>query len=1746
MEKAVPQESLAKSFHCSKCTLIFKSKIYLFEHLNKVHCLGVDAALKDAGLKYAETKKVNIENNRTAGKSFTCSSCDFKTCSQDILTNHEMACQITESTNLTEIIMMPVTLANQHNEPDEASSSKDLKTYKRPSQTISKYFAASPGSNVAPKLSSNTKETQILKETVCKVPATRTIDLYNQSAFSFLQSDHLFHTKHRESDSQKEQTNTAINNIEIARRANIESLKGPNIKKAKLEKDLPAVTENTNGKLSGNAEFSFEVSDEEEEKKLHLVNRDPAPPKVYFCKQCDFNDASFRLMSSHYQSNHLYVKCNAGYIQQSTDQSATFRCLECPVEFLSTVDLKWHYTEKHPEAPDVFKVKLNELRLAFKCFTCTFTCNEMEGLRHHYKEKHPTFEADNSLLFCQYFVREREEEPPQQVTCEQTSSPEKSVEVSPKRTSTTEVEIAPSHKPLPSSGPDLTPYKCSKCDFEHKSAVVMNVHYQKKHPEKSVSLDEIKHLARETSRITPKKETLQNEKNVVHLQEKVTSFVLKCTPEASKASPELLRIENVRSLKDGAEMGKSPSKPDRKTTKDLETDEPIPSQKAKHKPERVLPNDSIKSSPELLSEATRKTLDFSALKQVKSPTNEKRPKILPSKPKRKTTNRSEDLEMDETVSSQKTKHKPELWGLPNDGILSSAELPSEATKKTQEFSTPKHVKSAKNEGRPKTSPSKPKTEATQSKSDKLLCSSPLEMHYCQFCDYTSPNIRSIIGHHNAKHAADIFLSKEDIIQYSAEVIENNLKSQTLKTTLKTSEAQLKQNGAKEIKVYTDSAKLFYCHLCNFGNPSAQGVITHQSRVHKYQLSSRKSILKYTALIHEKLKKSSQGKSTSSPSALPLPIITEGDRDMFFCPSCNYKNKELPEVQRHHFKAHRKYGCRSDISLYTTRVLKRLQKSSKSAANQEKLEGKKKETNCSSKTSSSSAQLSVKNSEPQRKLPCKYCTFTTQYVFLLMSHLKKVHHSKLSVNTVLRLCFRKGVLQSGYHCEWCVFSHKKAEAVYKHYKDQHPGCKQTSLSVVKARLFVGCKELHTNDKRTEIKPVNQGQMSQSSGKNRGKKFKCAECSFKSNSKFSLTRHCNNIHPPLAKDDPLGPPSDKDTREKSQMEDLNEMPGLFESFQMPLEDGYQESLSSKAFKCPLCPATFNSQHGLSVHCGMKHLEVKEPEKQEEIQPDEKPEEIQGRMHVFKCPYCNYISTSYQGVLTHCQMKHPASTSRVKSFYLDAERLQDLDDNAKRNDPGEALKFSGYLCKACPRICAKLNNLKSHLERDHNKTALNKPKPAAKPSLGVKLAKPHSTLKSVAKPSLSTKKIYVRIKCKQCPYVSTTNVGLTKHLLREHNNTAPSDCVLKCMLCPQKYSFKTRLAKHYIKKHGKSAYLKHYVPLYQPVRKKQETSSQQQQKTLVKRLIFKCPSCPYVNTTYHGTLTHSQMKHPSISVRADELETGEIIVSSTVGCLKGKGSYDRGYLCTRCPQIHPSIKRLTAHCKKEHGNGAVSELFIKPEVEEKEDGNTVVGDEASSAPLKTSLENSVHLQREDGKAAASDSVSSRASVAKAAHLKKLVGKDSSYKCQLCAYSAFTRKLLQGHYKCSHKLDPLSTYKMLEKYNKRKNNFPIRYIQLKKRLNLLCKKCPDCVFNSSQLLIDHYNAFHQLRSKSDFTVLSFGVKKGSTGLYKCKHCKVVLNGTKKLFTHLDRHRDQMKAALCKKSSFVISTADPQSPKVS
>ncbi|XP_030593978.1 zinc finger protein 462-like [Archocentrus centrarchus] len=1621
ISQAVAQETPAKAFHCSQCVLIFKSKVYLFEHLNKVHGLDTETSLREAGL-CSVTNKAGTENSSgSSGDNFKCQHCDFKAYSWDSLSEHEELCQKTsENLNVSGSLIisenldttLSVITTSQNSEAAGASespsdlsdistsetkcTSKDLKTYKRPLQTITKYFSVSSGSNTkaAAKLADGTRGTLILQESpssscssggVFKVTAKSVIDITASKSYHFLHSHLTTDLMPSKPQEQFKETVPAG----AVKRSSIDISKSHPAKKAKLddEETLMEKENESRQQSSSSNEFSFEVSEDEE---------DAEAPKVYSCKHCDYSDVGIRRVSAHYQNEHPYIRYSSVYIQDSSDQSATFRCLECPVEFLSTADLKRHYMENHPEAPDVITMKSYELSLVFRCFICTFTTNVLKSLKEHYKAKHATYEVENSLLFCRYSM---------------TECPEESSRPSPERSG----EIPPEHTHAAQNPTDVALYKCKKCTFSHKSVVVMHVHYQKWHPDEAITIDKIKQSACVTSRAAPE---MRPEKYQDSLTPVDPSEI---TPEASMNHSEFSQTEK---------------------------------------------GESVESPTRCNNQITTRLANLSS-------------------------------------------------------------------------------------------------------------SSPNEMFYCQFCSYTSTKIKSILGHHNAKHSMDAPIDTSDVLWYSVEMQKKKLQSEA-NMSKSTSCSQLETNkqvkmcreteiqheedhaaDASETGFYPCPENLFYCQKCNFANPTVKGVINHQAKIHRKCNSGSKCVLEHTALVRDEIRKAKSNAMDSS-SRLPLPIMNEGDENAFFCHFCNYRHSTLDQVMRHYLKVHHGFKVNpSDVLLHTSKILDQTQKSSlKSTRNQEvaqeplkKMDKKKKKLKKLAKSLLISAPPPATAPQTQRSLKCYRCTYSTEQVYALKTHIRKTHQVKRTVTDLLRLCFRQGALEPGYHCEFCTFKHEKAAAVYEHYQEHHSG-RVPGLEYVSTRLYVGpgvvlSEKKKLKQKRSGGDGTSKRLLFQRSGQNETG-LSCRKCSFKSNSLSDLAHHYRAVHPLGAKQDCVGL-NTKKASTSWRVKDHSEPPDSFKSCQVPVKfDKSQDEAeaSSIAYKCPHCSMNFTTQHGLHVHYGMKHpetligkLEQQKPQKQ-----------LQKRLHVFKCPYCTYVNTVYQGVLTHCQMKHPDAPSRADSLHVDMTHVQNLDDARKSSRPGESLKFSGHMCKTCPQICATLDKLNNHCEQDHNRlesgasTSQSTVKPTPKPltKRTMLLSKVHSMHGSISKASFLSKKIYASISCQLCSYTCTTKFALGRHLLATHKHAISKDCVYKCVLCSNVYFRRKHLAGHYAVTHGKEAYLKYYVPVYK--QKPSEVSSTRHQANATESfkssitaedsfLVYRCPKCPYVNASYHGTLTHCQMKHPAIVVRADELETGEVLASNMVGCSLGKGSNQRGYTCKKCAQIHASLTKLNAHCKRDHSETEVSEHSAETE----------------NQPAHTSQGSAQEDEAEEV---------SVAETRQAPHVKTpetcrsiplaVWSNKTLYKCQMCTYKGLYRKYLQCHYKNTHKLDAVSAHKLLEKYNKRKWNFPRSLPKSEDKTNVKCLKCPNVTFDSSQLLIDHYSTFHRSEWKLDFTVLSLGSeKKKTTGVYKCIHCKTQLNGIRKMCYHMDRHRartmEMAKAAQRKASSLVISATPEQ-----
>lgn len=1651
---AVIQEPQPKCLQCSQCSLVFKSKVFLFEHLNKVHGLDVGTALTGAGLKHLETCEAVTDNGSTnADNPFECQHCDFTALSRDELDEHEKQCQtelgvengianqvISEPQQTKIIVVLKKEAERETQAPAKStsnatfttSSSKDLKTYKRPLQAISKYLEESTGVKPKPPvLSGNctlsldgTKETLILQESpsnsnpnssgVFKVTAVPTIDITKTDSTRFLMMDPFPDAKAKPAKPQGLLKETHPSSVD--KRPKSESSGGPPAKKTKSDKEAtnrPKSTSEIKQPLS-NTEFSFDISEDEQERILE----DTDERKVYVCKHCDFSAVGIRAVSIHYQNSHPHIQYTAAYLQNPSDQSATFRCLKCPTEFSHVAELKKHFTENHPETPYPLEEHPYNLSFAFKCFVCPFTTIASKALKEHYKTKHPTHTVENPLMFCRYLASRRQEGDESHLNeCDKVPGPDRTREISPERASAASRETTRTSSPqLPTStGADVALYQCNRCEFKHKSVVVMHVHYQKSHPDEVVSIDTIKQSSRVSS--------------LTHSQ---------------KAS-------------------------------DMCIDSVI---------EKSLPIDS----------------DSNSHKSKSSKKSKKRIKLVLRNPA----------------------HNPEIF-------QRRAESPTAVTADTEEDS-----------GTRKTTLTKQNQET--SSSEALSNSLPKNLFYCKVCSYSSTNMASVVGHHNKKHYEYERTDPEEIALFSAKVQMKKLKNSVRSSSTSSDSRASKQDDVrsvnkskqqKELNPYASPENLFYCQKCNFANLTVKGVLNHQAKIHSNLKLERDCILKHTSLVCDQILKS-KSKDKDSTSQLPLPIMSEVIVNPLFCNLCNFRNTSMEGVLKHYCTRHPTIRIKSQqIRSYSLKICEKIAESQLETPANQGVKQPSLEEKGSKKQISRVPDPPVMAFQSQRTLKCHKCLYKTQHVYLLKRHEWQIHKIHRTVTEVLRLCYREGSVPAGYHCEMCVFSHKTAEAVFDHYRERHP--KQPSLEYIITRLYVGPDSIKIKKKKmqkdslADVDVSDDSLPSQSSEQNDTKTYSCKACSFKSDSVVNMSHHYRAIHPWSVKED--GSVLDVNHSRKPgasrQFEDQSDVFPPFEAYQEPLEfensleTADKETKSSKKFKCQLCSWKFNTQHHLSAHLSQIH--------------DVNERRIQKSVHVFKCPHCTYVNTNHHGVLTHCQMMHPGLESSPNSLLMDRDHLNNMKSCLKKR--GHALRLSGYMCETCPLIYATLGKLHKHCRKNHNEAFKNSvpavPKPSSIPkNTQVKIRSNHGF---VSKSSLLRSTKYAKIRCQKCAYKSTTKIGMSRHMLLFHSDTSVAkdvDPPFKCALCSNSYYRKKRLGNHYITKHGKESFTKFFLPLKKQLEKKpwsthQDILSAQHGGNSLggsisntttgqnKVMVFTCPYCSYVNATFHGVLTHCQMRHPDFTARADQLKSVEILKTDMIGGSKGNNLVARGFRCKKCPQIHASMKKLKTHIERSHSQSeaTTSKLIIKIKTTKKQPDHEFQHSVLEAFALKNDISAEGAPRTDPSHQLETPHVNQTNIMVRK--------KEPLYECQICSYTAFFRRYLQSHYRKYHKIDVVTTFKMLQKYNKRKPSKDSISEVAQSEESVKCKLCPDSMFTSSELLLDHFRTTHNSDQILDFTILSRGSKR-TTGLYKCSHCNKQLNGIRKMCYHLDRHRER------------------------
>ena len=570
--------------------------------------------------------------------------------------------------------------------------------------------------------------------------------------------------------------------------------------------------------------------------------------------------------------------------------------------------------------------------------------------------------------------------------------------------------------------------------------------------------------------------------------------------------------------------------------------------------------------------------------------------------------------------------------------------------------------------------------------------------------------------------------------------------------------------------------------------------------------------------------------------------------------------------------------------------------------------------------------SVKKLSDLRALKCGTCLYTTPHLYLLKRHMMNKHRVKTTIAEVVHAAYLDGLLEQGYHCQWCVYSNTEALKVQQHYQKCHPLCGGFSLDHITLDLYAGPQaspqaspsknlspdsENIVEDQQTPQKATRGGAKTAPSPKPVGKPAKvypCRACPFKGSSIASVKRHYRAVHPWSVKED--GSVLDVITSRqpgelKQHLGDVdNEMPGSFESYQKPVEDfeelaegisgdsSLDASASIRMFKCAVCSTFFNTHHGLMTHCGKKHPDYK-PEKE-----TEKELGVSVRTSVYKCEVCSYVNTRCHGILTHCQMKHPSFKARAGRLQTKIVQFPNVQQCVRKRSGRVTLQ--GYTCKLCPVTHASLKKLKVHNETHRHSTASTKLKTAhvIKKQLLSKYRSAQGSI-STSKGSIGTSKGSKR-KCHRCTFTCNTMKHLASHINSSHNCTA--EHTYTCCVCLYSSVVPVYLANHYRRMHGPDSYRTYFAATHM---------------SLMQKSSDVCPS-PTPEASANSAASSAQERSAKTMTKN---RTKKKSISKLFAKSSGKGAIK----CKKCTKYFPSALLLSIHYTNLHSTAFKRDFTI-----------------------------------------------------------------------------------------------------------------------------------------------------------------------------------------------------------------------------
>ncbi|KAM8827922.1 zinc finger protein 462 isoform 2-T6 [Spinachia spinachia] len=691
---------------------------------------------------------------------------------------------------------------------------------------------------------------------------------------------------------------------------------------------------------------------------------------------------------------------------------------------------------------------------------------------------------------------------------------------------------------------------------------------------------------------------------------------------------------------------------------------------------------------------------------------------------------------------------------------------------------------------------------------------------CDVCSFGSPNMHSVLVHYQKKHP-------EQKASYFR--IQKTMKVISVDQSQPAANSSYHLNMATPPKqpnavVYGSDEEMYYCKHCVYSNRSVVGVLVHYQKRHP-EVKVTAKYIKHGAptpglmkLMDELqiatpkqfLKQFQNNGHDGSNNTSPKPGSGEkGEDELFFCQHCDYGNRTVKGVLIHYQKKHRETKANADLVRRHTAVVRSQRERAQMVQ--------------SSSVSSASipAPPDPENATPLRSLKCRHCSYTSPYVYALKKHLKKEHPTvKATAMTILHWAYQDGILEAGYHCEWCIYSHAEPQGLLLHYQRRHPE-HNVDYTYMASKLWAG------------------PETTQHGGNMETKHYKCRDCAFEACTIWDITSHYQVVHPWAIKGDESvlldiikgnGPAEDLQQvvanehasfNCQSVDDDLTQAMATTPQESNPHPPHPRLSISNNPYQCTVCLSEYNSLHGLLTHYGKKHpgMKVKAADfaQEADINPSS----------VYKCRHCPYVNSRIHGVLTHYQKRHPLVKVTAEDFADDIEQIGDAnegDDKCKTQRQG----YGAYRCKICPYTHGTLEKLKIHYEKYHNQSASEmfapslsyfssgrETEPVAECSAGntssaAKVQEVGEMDLALSQLPINKSEKHAIFKCQLCKYFCSTRKGIARHYRIKHNNVRAQpegkNNVFKCALCSYTNPIRKGLAAHYQKRHDIDAYYTH----------------------------------------------------------------------------------------------------------------------------------------------------------------------------------------------------------------------------------------------------------------------------------------------------------------------------------------------------